>query len=196
MQEMSAQEALIADAAIRVIVAQGLDAVSVRKVAREAGVAPGTVQYHMGTRDQLLGKALLRSTARQGERVRGLRLPDDSLDRLSRSLLELLPIGEVQREDAALWVIMGAAASTREWLARIYQQELASFQGRLAGWLAEWESASGLPSEPRRISRTARLITALVNGLTLDYLNEAPSPQVAEKISADLRSGLARILRR
>ena len=114
MSTMSPQEKAISDAAIKVIVNQGFDVVSVRKVAQQAGVAPGTVQYFMGTKDELLSRALLRSAARQHERVSSLRFQSNTspLEQLHRSLLELLPIGPIQREDAALWVILGAAAST------------------------------------------------------------------------------------
>ncbi|WP_237224528.1 TetR family transcriptional regulator [Rothia nasisuis] len=45
MSDTSAQETSISDAAIRVIVTQGFDVVSVRKVAQEAGLAHGAVQY-------------------------------------------------------------------------------------------------------------------------------------------------------
>ena len=44
----------IAAALIRVVAEQGLDAVSIRTVAREAGVSIGSVQYHFATKDDLL----------------------------------------------------------------------------------------------------------------------------------------------
>ena len=102
--------ALIADAAIRVMVNQGLDALSVRNVAAEAGVAPGTVQYQMGTRDDIIAKAFMRSIQRQESRA--LRETDatDFHAVIRSRLAELLPIGPVQREDAAVWVIVGDSA--------------------------------------------------------------------------------------
>lgn len=193
MQETSAQEVAIAEATIRVIVRQGFDQVSVRKVAQEAGIAPGTVQYHMGTRKQLLEQALHRSVARQNERVEELPLCQDPLEQMTRALLELLPTGETQREDAALWVVMGAAASTHGWLAEMYQKELRVFQQDIAQSISAWLHSKGEKTSPEEITRTARLITALVNGLTLDYLNATPSPQVTADIQADLTSGLRRI---
>lgn len=193
MQETSAQEVAIAEATIRVIVHQGFDQVSVRKVAQEAGIAPGTVQYHMGTRKQLLEQALNRSVARQNERVEALPLSQDPLEHMTRALLELLPTGETQREDAALWVVMGAAASTHGWLAEMYQKELTVFQQDIAQSISAWLHSKGEKTNPEEITRTARLITALVNGLTLDYLNATPSPQLTADIQADLTSGLRRI---
>ena len=194
MSDTSAQESAISDAAIRVIVTQGFDVVSVRKVAQEAGLAHGTVQYYMGTKNQLLEKALLRSTARQHERVQNLQLPADPLERLTTALLELLPIGEVQREDSTLWITMGAAASTRSGLATLYQQELATFQDRLTQALIAWHSTGDLGVATEDIPRTARLITAFINGLTLDYLNAPGQSGLVDEIKADIRSGLKKIL--
>lgn len=194
MSDTSAQEAAISDAAIRVIVTQGFDVVSVRKVAQEAGLAHGTVQYYMGTKNQLLEKALLRSTARQHERVQNLQLPADPLERLTTALLELLPIGEVQREDSTLWITMGAAASTRSGLAELYQQELATFQDRLTQALIAWHSTGDLGVATEDIPRTARLLTAFINGLTLDYLNAPSQSGLVDEIKADVRSGLKKIL--
>lgn len=194
MSDTSAQEAAISDAAIRVIVTQGFDVVSVRKVAQEAGLAHGTVQYYMGTKNQLLEKALLRSTARQHERVQNLQLPADPLERLTTALLELLPIGEVQREDSTLWITMGAAASTRSGLAELYQQELATFQDQLTQALIAWHSTGDLGVATEDIPRTARLLTAFINGLTLDYLNAPSQSGLVDEIKADVRSGLKKIL--
>lgn len=194
MSDTSAQEAAISDAAIRVIVTQGFDVVSVRKVAQEAGLAHGTVQYYMGTKNQLLEKALLRSTARQHERVQNLQLPADPLESLTTALLELLPIGEVQREDSTLWITMGAAASTRSGLAELYQQELATFQDQLTQALIAWHSTGDLGVATEDIPRTARLLTAFINGLTLDYLNAPSQSGLVDEIKADVRSGLKKIL--
>ncbi|MGK8362000.1 TetR/AcrR family transcriptional regulator [Corynebacterium amycolatum] len=191
MSTMSPQEKAISDAAIKVIVNQGFDVVSVRKVAQQAGVAPGTVQYFMGTKDELLSRALLRSAARQHERVLSLRFQSNTspLEQLHRSLLELLPIGPIQREDAALWVILGAAASTRKVLAQEYQTELSRFQDRLISAL----SAADVPGD---IAQTARLITAIVNGLALDYMHAKPDAETTKALSDDLSSSLQRILQK
>lgn len=183
--------ALIADAAIRVMVNKGLDALSVRNVATEAGVAPGTVQYQMGTRDDIIAKAFMRSIQRQESRA--LRETDatDFHAVIHSRLAELLPIGPVQREDAAVWVIVGAAASTREWLADLYDAEVESFRARVSNGLAAAEQYGKLNS---RLSpeQGARLVTALVNGLTIDYLNGPKNS--AKQLLADLDAGLALIV--
>ncbi|MDO4254049.1 MAG: TetR/AcrR family transcriptional regulator [Kocuria sp.] len=189
------QEQAIADAAIRVIVHQGFDVVSIRKVAAEAKVALGTVQYFMGTKEGLLIKVLRRSVARQSDRIEQLQFSPSMkpVDRLSRSLLELLPTGEVQREDAALWVILGAAASTRPLLAQHYDQALTLFRESLIHAIGRFLEAQGKSNSAEEVKQTARLITALVNGITLDNLNSPYSTQLVETIHRDLLAGLSRI---
>ena len=44
----------LTDALMRLVVDGGLEAVSVRTVAKEAGVSVGAVQYHFKTKDDLL----------------------------------------------------------------------------------------------------------------------------------------------
>ncbi|WKD61732.1 HTH-type transcriptional repressor KstR [Corynebacterium ciconiae DSM 44920] len=191
---MSAQQLAIADAAISVIVSEGFDVVSVRTVATRAGVAPGTVQYYMGTRERLLIAALERSCARQHERVRALSGASTPFEQLVGALKELLPVGQLQREDAALWVVMGAAASTRDSIAEVYRRELELFQQKLRDGLSATAAEPDAGIEMSEVPQTARLITALVNGLTLDYLNAPASVEQADAIIADLRAGLQRIL--
>lgn len=186
----TARAVSIAQAAIRVIVNSGLDAVSVRTVAAEANVAVGSVQCHMGTRDELLAKALMYSTYRQHERVNTYRLAGSVRDRLTASLMELLPTGGVQREDAVMWVTFNAAASTRDWLAPVMSRELDLFQERVAVALRaareSGELVSGIDDD-----NGARLITALVNGLALDYLNAPGGDATVKQLRGDLERGLA-----
>ncbi|APT85406.1 TetR/AcrR family transcriptional regulator [Corynebacterium aquilae] len=182
----------IADAALTVLVRDGFDALSVRTVAKQADVAPGTVQYHMGTRDELIAKAFVRSIQRQQQRTAAAAQHTTKDGSFALVLAELLPIGTQQREDAATWVIIGAAASTRQWLAELYNTELEYFQTRVQHYLRDAE-AQGVLREGLSPQRGARLITALVNGLTLDSLN---NPGVTrEDIIGDLEAGLS-LLRR
>ncbi|WP_237232815.1 TetR/AcrR family transcriptional regulator [Rothia nasisuis] len=202
LREFSPQEKSIADSAISLIVSQGFDNVSVRKVATASGVAPGTVQYFMGTKEQLLIKALQRSAQRQVERIELMELPQNLTprERLTLILRELLPIGEVQREDAALWIVMSAAASTRKALAATYLELLKGFQAEVTTSVQNHLQAPSTPAssdttvEITLVEQTARLITALVNGLTVDYINIPLSKDSAEALSSDLSEGLKRIL--
>lgn len=54
---------LVMDAVVQVLVRDGLDGLSVRRVAAEAGVSIGAVQYHFATKDALLVAAANHVTA-------------------------------------------------------------------------------------------------------------------------------------
>lgn len=180
--QFSESSAAIADATIRIIASRGLDTVSVREVAKESGFAAGSVQYHAPNKEILLAHAFIRSIQRQAARVEEVSIPDDEFEAWVVRLSELLPLGGERLEDAAIWVTYGSASATRDWIADLYSHVLHDFQKAVVGVLGDMEEAE----------RKARLITALVNGLTLDNLGTPASE--ADRVVGDLRAGLRLIL--
>ncbi|WP_234415160.1 TetR/AcrR family transcriptional regulator [Actinomyces sp. Marseille-P3109] len=179
------------DATIAIIAEQGFGRVSVRSVAARLGVAPGTVQYRSPSRRTLLTDALVRSVQRQAGRVVSHEVDPAQPETLVRALAELLPTGAVQREDAAAWVAFGAAASTRPWLADPYWEALQIMRTWVEGILADARKAGRMRVDLSP-AEGARLVTAVVNGLTLDLLNAPPTEP--EEVVGHLRSGLGLIL--
>ncbi|WP_459587501.1 TetR/AcrR family transcriptional regulator [Corynebacterium camporealensis] len=196
-QELSPTATTVADATIRIIVSRGLDAVSVRAVAKEANLAPGTVQYHAKDKDTLLAHAFIRSIQRQTARSEAVQ-PRDTLFATSVArLAELLPIGNVRSEDACVWVTFGSASATRDWLAELYDEALAQFRTTLETALARADGTGPIDETHSTHSahspaQRARLITALVNGLTIDNLRAPESS--ADDLLADLEAGLRSVL--
>ena len=189
---MSPAVSMTADATIAIIAEEGFDRVSVRSVAARLGVAPGTVQYRSPSRRTLLTDALVRSVQRQAGRVVSHEVDSAQPETLVRALAELLPTGAVQREDAAAWVAFGAAASTRPWLADPYWEALQIMRTWIEDVLADTQQAGRMRADLSP-AEGARLVTAVVNGLTLDLLN-APRTEPNEVIG-QLRSGLGLVLR-
>ena len=189
---MSPAASMTADATIAIIAEEGFDRVSVRSVAARLGVAPGTVQYRSPSRRTLLTDALVRSVQRQAGRVVSHEVDSAQPETLVRALAELLPTGAVQREDAAAWVAFGAAASTRPWLADPYWEALVIMRTWVEGVLAGARQA-GLMRTDLSPAEGARLVTAVVNGLTLDLLNAPPTE--SDEVIGQLRSGLGLVLR-
>ena len=180
--QFSGSSASIADATIRIIASRGLDAVSVREVAKESGFAAGSVQYHAPNKEILLAHAFIRSIQRQTARVSRASIPDDEFEAWVVRLSELLPLGGERLEDAVIWVTYGSASATRDWIADLYSQVLDDFQKAVVEVLGDRAEAE----------RKARLITALVNGLTIDNVR-AGEPE-ADRVVGDLRAGLRLIL--
>ena len=189
---MSPAVSMTADATIAIIAEEGFDRVSVRSVAARLGVAPGTVQYRSPSRRTLLTDALVRSGQRQAGRVLSHEVDPAQPETLVRALAELLPTGAVQREDAAAWVAFGAAASTRPWLADPYWEALQTMRTWVEGILTDARKAGRMRVDLSP-AEGARLVTAVVNGLTLDLLNAPPTE--SDEVIGQLRLGLGLILR-
>ena len=189
---MSPAVSMTADATIAIIAEEGFDRVSVRSVAARLGVAPGTVQYRSPSRRTLLTDALVRSVQRQAGRVVSHEVDSAQPETLVRALAELLPTGAVQREDATAWVAFGAAASTRPWLADPYWEALQTMRTWVEGILTDARKAGRMRVDLSP-AEGARLVTAVVNGLTLDLLNAPPTE--SDEVIGQLRSGLGLILR-
>jgi AcrR family transcriptional regulator len=185
---MTGAKAVIADATIRVIARDGFDVVSVRTVAKEAGLAAGTVQYHFHSRDDLLVGALVRNGQRQLMRINGRPKPRPVAERLIQSLSELLPLDDERREEAALWVAMSSAASTRPSLTAQYLAELGLMRSmvRQALVVADREGSLRNGISP---DEGAYIISALTNGLTIDGLNapEEDRPRIQRALADGVR---------
>jgi AcrR family transcriptional regulator len=70
--ERSGRERALLEAALRVIGRSGIDAVTHRAVAAEAGVSVGAVTHRFGTRDGLVIAALEQAVSREIDRLRAL----------------------------------------------------------------------------------------------------------------------------
>lgn len=159
----------MAEAVWRVILRDGVEGVSVRNVAAEAGWSAGALRHYFGTKEDLLasGAQLL------DERVRGRiesKHHGDTPREAARSVLcEILPLDEERRADGALWFAFAARSLVDP---RVAEEHEVVFDGvrelcsRVVhhmvegGWLV-----SGLDPE----DETGRL-HALVDGLALHGL--------------------------
>ncbi|BFU46175.1 TetR/AcrR family transcriptional regulator [Krasilnikovia sp. MM14-A1004] len=112
-----ARRTLIADALMRVAAASGLEAVSLRHVAAEAGVTSGMVQHYFATKDEMMGFALSVIRERNEERVTRAvaALPQPVAPRaLVRTILvELLPLDEQRRADGRVALAFLAYTAVR-----------------------------------------------------------------------------------
>jgi AcrR family transcriptional regulator len=122
----------LADAAISIIAREGFDALSVRRVAREARVTGGTVQHHYPSKVELTVAALDRTVHRQSARLASVPSTGTPLDRLTRELCALLPNDPVSTEEAVVWIAMSAAVPGHPFVANRRRQ--AADQARV--WIA------------------------------------------------------------
>jgi AcrR family transcriptional regulator len=129
----------IADALMRVAADQGLEAVSLRHVAAEAGVSAGMVQHYFRTKDEMMAFAL--SVVRDRGQVRVTeavtRLGDDPPPRLllRTVIATLLPLDSDVRDDGRVALAFLAYAAVRPAAASALHEDTRLMTGFIAGLL-------------------------------------------------------------
>ncbi|MFJ1797346.1 TetR/AcrR family transcriptional regulator [Streptomyces sp. NPDC088180] len=97
----------VTEAAWRVLVREGIPALSVRKVAAEAGLPPSSLRYTFPTQASLRIRAYDMVVERLADRVASIA---PGADWARAVLLELLPLDESRRLEMEITVVLGTAA--------------------------------------------------------------------------------------
>lgn len=168
----------IADAAIRVIARDGFDRMSVRTVATEADLAPGTVQHHFASREALLTGALERTIQRQLDRIvaRSRTEGASAFYQMRDAILEVMPLDDTRREEAIVWLAFSAAASTRPALHDAHRSGVTLIRSMIHGAL-ERDARQGNLRRDIDIDRETILLAATIDGLLLHGINAQPEDQ-------------------
>jgi AcrR family transcriptional regulator len=159
----------IARALWRVATTRGLQAVSFREVAAEAGVSVNLVQHYFGTKAELLVWSVDHNTDRMARRI-GERLAAvgeaSATDTLRAVAVAFLPDDDESREAMLVYHAFAAAALTDETL-----RSGAGFdnEAALRAQLARWFADAGVDGDP---DTQARILLSLILGLSLAVLLE------------------------
>jgi AcrR family transcriptional regulator len=181
----------MAEALWRIAAYDGLEAVSLNRVAAEAGVSKGRVQHYFASRDELLDFTAEHLIDRVTQRMQAAvaRAPD-ALTAVRNALLEVLPL----HEDSVVDTRVGAAFLIRalgdDDLRARYRRRNTRFIGLLATSLttARDEGRLGRGREPGAL---AVELFALVNGLQEPLLLGDLTPSLATALVDD---ALARLV--
>ncbi|MFI6298574.1 TetR/AcrR family transcriptional regulator [Nonomuraea sp. NPDC050790] len=163
----------IAEAVHRLIDAHGIDRVSLREVAAEAGVSMGLVQHYFTTKDEMLLLAMehlhLRITERVGQ------VSGSPREVLRAAILELLPLDEVRRSEARIGTAYLARSVVAGDLARVLRDGLPFVLGFYAGVI-------GAIRPDLDAEREASALFAMAQGLVHPALIGYYGPEAVEAI--------------
>jgi AcrR family transcriptional regulator len=178
----------VVDSAITVIARDGLDALSIRRVAAEAGIAIGTVQHYYPTRAELLLAALQRTADRQRTRAMATPRSADLLSTLAGRLASLLPHDDASRQEAIVWVALAAAAA-RDALVGPHQRRIVA--ASIAGMATLLDLATDHGELPSHTDTTdlAERIHAVVDGYLLH--TAASGTNISRRTEAQFHATLA-----
>ncbi|WP_298750267.1 TetR/AcrR family transcriptional regulator [uncultured Serinicoccus sp.] len=184
----------IVSAARAIVAEEGLEAVSVRVVARRAGIGASTLRHYFPTQsdllDELLGPAMDRM-------VSDLRIEDDRVpprDRLLECLLQFLPPSLIDPRTASLWLASYAAAvgpNATESGTRTLERLAELARARIDAWLGRLEEEGALLVE-RGVALRVALTT--LDGICVQLLTPGTIflPEHVEPTLAQVVSGLVR----
>ncbi|MEV0684691.1 TetR/AcrR family transcriptional regulator [Nocardia sp. NPDC050378] len=149
----SSRRAEISDAVMRLLARDGLESISLRHVAAEAGVSAGQVQHYFPTKDAMMEFAATTIAGRIGERITAAG-PDPDLHQI---LTALLPTDAESAADTRTLIGYLAFASVRPQIAETLATNGRGFRDHIAGLL---------PHHPEPTAAASTLL-ALLDGLAL-----------------------------
>ncbi len=169
----------IAQAAWRLIGREGLDGVSVRSVASEAGLAPGSVRHVFRTQAELLAFAMSVIGERVAERLAALDPAPAPLDAAVAVLEQILPLDDERHREAEVWHAFVARARVDPELRAVGEQAddaLRDLVGQALALLAPADAELALEDT-----------YALVDGLTLHAVLRPgrPAPDTMRRVLRD-----------
>jgi AcrR family transcriptional regulator len=188
----------IASALWRLVQREGMQAVSVRNVAREAGWSTGSLRHYFRTRDELLQFAMQSMIDHVSDRVRthwrATVNDPDVVESSARALEEGLPIDEIRSAEVQVWRAFHEAARTDPTLQETLRDDrrMARYLMRLVVCRIGSLPAPAGPDEPVRddVETEAIMLHAFWDGLT--YLSSSlPSEYDAALMRRTLRRYLS-----
>jgi AcrR family transcriptional regulator len=156
---------LLADALMRLAATRGLEGVSLRHVAAEAGVSTGMVQHYFRTKDEMMTFALGMVMDRIRERSQAEATPASPRELVRGLLLQVLPLDETRRLENHVVLAFLAYAAVKPSIASGLRQIAMDMRMFLADQLRAAGPADGV--DP---ARAAAGLLALVDGLGLQLL--------------------------
>ncbi|MEW2354889.1 TetR family transcriptional regulator C-terminal domain-containing protein [Spirillospora sp. NPDC029432] len=157
----------VADALFRIAAREGLDGVSMRTVATEAGLSLGAVQRYFQTKDEMLHFAFDQAVQAARARLREIRPQSGGQtfpEALRRALLAFLPTDDRRLAEARVWAAFYAEAAVRPSFAASLDALDGEARANLRAAIVQGRQAGEVISD-RSPEALAELILVVLDGL-------------------------------
>ena len=146
---------------------EGLEAVTVRRVAEEAGWSTGALVHYFADKEELLLFAFRTVADRVGRRLElASERTSDPLELARSQLMEGLPIDRERKAEVRVWFAFLGLALTRPALARTQRVTYRAWRDRVRDRLREAQEAGAIRADVDCAAEAAALV-ALVDGLAI-----------------------------
>jgi AcrR family transcriptional regulator len=142
-----AQRVKFAEAAMSLIAQHGLEGLTMRAVAAEAGLSYGSLFHYFGSKDELLMHAVRHSTTLQSKRINAYTSKYSGLKALEHLLCDDAIINESTRDDWIVWLTFLYKAALQASFATAYAEMIDGWQGRIARLLEDAKQAGEVREE-------------------------------------------------
>lgn len=184
------QKIKVAEAAWRVIRRAGIENASVRNVAQEAGISPGSMRHYFSTQAELFSFSMSLVSERVTARITSLSFDRPILEATKDVLRELVPLNEESRSEMEVWLAFVSKSlsepSLRDHAERVYG-ELRSAMLLVVRVLVEY----GLAPKHMNIEEEAERMHVFVDGVALHgltYPNQMPPDRMERLLDEYLES--------
>ena len=169
-----ARRAAIAQSVRRLMARWGIEGVTMRNVAADAGMSLGQLQHYFATKDTLLTFAYELVTEQVATRVSTREDPvvdEDPTPRdvVRNALIEMLPLDDERADDAHMWVTYLARSSAKCDTAHLVRKTHAELMDFVVDQLRRGQRGGTVPVHLNPC-REARTLLAVLDGLTIHVL--------------------------
>lgn len=160
----------LAEAVWRVIVRDGVGAVSIRSVAAEAGWSSGALRHYFSTRGELLAFACERVIEEVTERESSVGRTATARQAAVNVLLEAMPVDAARHTEASIAFAFLALGLGDPELARVQRLHFSGMYDLCLQLLRHLEAEGALAARHVTVEDLARRLHAVVDGLTVHVL--------------------------
>ena len=189
--DSEARRTEFAEAAWRTIAERGLDAATVREVARGAGASTGRLVHYFRSKDELMLEALRHAGRVVRRRMNALLAEQRGLAALRALLLDALPLDDTRRAEWRFWLAYWGRAASEPGLAAEHERRIGVWRGMLLHVLGDAQQAGELAAGVDA-ALEAEAIMALVDGLGQHALFD-PVSLTEARLRAHVDALLARL---
>ncbi|MHA6799498.1 TetR/AcrR family transcriptional regulator [Bounagaea algeriensis] len=157
---------------LRLAARGGLEAVTMRDVAAEAGFANGALTHYFRNKDQLLAAAYQCIYDRTNQRAEAAAGGTSGLAALRRLCLEILPLDEERVVEARVAVSFWGRALHNPDMSALHGRVLDDWRARMQRWLRESRDSGELPGD----APVERVVDELLTALMGAQVNVAMAP--------------------
>ncbi len=177
------QKIKVAEAAWRVIRQSGIENASVRNVAQEAGISPGSMRHYFSTQSELFLFSMNLVSERANARIAALPFDRPIPEYVRDMLRELLPLNEEKRSEMEVWLAFMSRsiwdAALHDLAKRVYN-EMNQGMIRTVAALAQ----QGLLGKDMDAEEEGRRMQVFVDGIALHGLlyPESMTPEKMDRL--------------